>query len=67
MKSLATSLLTLLVLSLFHVGCEMHPASQTIKGYAEKMEKKEVKDQQQATRSEVADPDAPTYFPPKSN
>lgn len=66
MKSLATTLLVATVLVAIQSGCERHPASQTIPGYAEKMSKKEEQAGKNATHSESADPKAPTYFPPKN-
>lgn len=65
MKSLATTLLCSLVLLLAHTGCEMHPASQTVPGYAEKMKEKEAK--KSPSLGETTDPAAPGYFPPKEN
>jgi hypothetical protein len=50
-----------------HTGCEMHPASQTVPGYAEKMKAKEEKQKQSVEHSEAVDPNAPSYFPPKKN
>ena len=66
MKSLATSLLVALALLALQPGCERHPASQTIPGYAEKMVKKDAEAEKQATHSEPADSQAPTYVPPKN-
>jgi hypothetical protein len=59
--------LTLLAaLAVLHTGCEMHPASKTVPGYAEKMKEKQAQSQQEAKSSEAADPKAPSYFPPKN-
>ncbi len=66
MKSLATSLLVAFSFLAVQSGCERHPASQTIPGYAEKMRGKEAAAEKQATHSEAADSKAPTYFPPKN-
>jgi hypothetical protein len=44
----------------------MHPASETIPGYAEKMKEKKAQAQEEAQHSEAADPNAPSYFPPKA-
>lgn len=43
MKSFTTCLLCSFVFLLAHPGCEMHPASETIPGYAEKKKEKEAK------------------------
>lgn len=66
MKSLATCLLFSFAMLLAHTGCEMHPASQTVPGYAEKMQGKEDKAKKDAAIGETTDPAAPGYFPPKS-
>ncbi|MFM8763734.1 MAG: hypothetical protein ACKOHM_05080 [Spartobacteria bacterium] len=66
MKSLAITLLVATALVAIQSGCERHPASETVPGYAEKMSKKEAQAGQQATHSEPVDPKAPTYFPPKN-
>jgi hypothetical protein len=66
MKSLATTLLVAFALVAIQSGCERHPASETVPGYAEKMEKKEAQAEKKATHSEKADPEAPSYFPPKN-
>lgn len=42
------------------IGCEMHPPSETIPGYAEK-----TSGPQKATTAEGTNPNAPTFFPPK--
>ena len=67
MKTRAILLATALAPLLLHTGCEMHPASQTVPGYAEKMKEKEKKQTQAVEHSEAVDPNAPTYFPPKKN
>lgn len=66
MKSLSITLLVASLLVAIQSGCERHPASQTVPGYAEKMSKKEEQAENKATHSEPADPKAPTYFPPKN-
>lgn len=66
MKSFATSLFCSLALLLAHTGCEMHPASETVPGYAEKMKEKEAKAKKEAAIGETTDPAAPGYFPPKA-
>ena len=43
MKLLALTLLA--AMAVLHTGCEMHPASETIPGYAEKMKEKQSKAQ----------------------
>ena len=50
-----------------HTGCEMHPASKTVPGYAEKQKEKLKKEKQSVEYSEAVDPNAPSYFPPKKN
>jgi hypothetical protein len=64
MKALTTVLLTAIALVAFQSGCERHPASQTIPGYAEKLKKQ--KAEKEAT-SEEAGSKAPSYFPQKQN
>lgn len=66
MKSLALTLPVAIFLVYLHTGCERHPASETIPQYAEKMKKEEAKDNEKASHSESADPQAPSYFPPKN-
>ena len=66
MKSLSISMLVAFAIVAVQSGCERHPASQTIPGHAEKIVKKEEAAQKQATHSESANPQAPTYFPPKN-
>jgi hypothetical protein len=66
MKSLAITLLVAFALVASQSGCERHPASVTVPGYAEKMGKKEAQAEEKATHSEKADPQAPSYFPPKN-
>lgn len=64
MKLQAATLLAAALL--LNSGCEMHPASKTVPGYAEKMKEKESKAREAAGKSESADPNAPSYFPPKN-
>lgn len=66
MKFLSSLLLVAFAIVAIQSGCERHPASETVPGYAEKIEKKEAKAAEKATHSEPADPEAPTYFPPKN-
>lgn len=65
MKPIITAIFAALVLIGFHTGCERHPASQTIPGYAEKLKQAEEKAANQATHSERTDAAAPSFFPPK--
>jgi len=67
MKIRATLLAATIAIPALHTGCEMHPASKTVPGYAEKMKEKEKKQEQSVEYSEAVDPNAPTYFPPKKN
>lgn len=67
MKLQAFTLLASVATLAFYSGCERHPASVTVPGYAEKMKEKQAKAQQAAEKSEAADPNAPSYFPPKSH
>jgi hypothetical protein len=67
MKTRATLLAAAILALGLHTGCEMHPASKTVPGYAEKMKAKEEKQQQAVEHSEAVDPNAPSYFPPKKN
>ncbi|MEI8293673.1 MAG: hypothetical protein WCG66_06730 [bacterium] len=66
MKSIATPLLAALVMMALHTSCERHPASETIPGYADKLQKKDEESLKKATHSEPADSQAPSYFPPKN-
>jgi hypothetical protein len=63
----ATLLALAAISSCLHTGCEMHPASKTVPGYAEKMKAKEEKEKQSVDYSEAVDPNAPSYFPAKKN
>lgn len=67
MKLQAATLLAAVVGLALHTGCERHPASQTVPGYAEKMKEKQAQAEQAATHSEAAAPNAPSYFPPKNH
>lgn len=67
MKLRATLLALAAIPLCVHTGCEMHPASKTVPGYAEKMKAKEDKKKQSVEYSEAVDPNAPSYFPPKQN
>lgn len=66
MKFRAFTLLAAVAALALHSGCERHPASETVPGYAEKMKEKQAQAQQAAEKNEAADPNAPSYFPPKS-
>jgi len=66
MKSTASTLLAAFALLAMHTGCERHPASETIPGYAAKMKKKQAEAGETATHSEPADAQAPAYFPAKN-
>lgn len=65
MKTLSLLALTLatLLVGFSSTGCEMHPPSETIPGYAEKEEAAKASELQQARQPEATDPKAPTYFP----
>jgi len=67
MKFQAITLIAAVVALAFHTGCERHPASETVPGYAEKMKEKQAQAQKAAEHSEAADPNPPSYFPPKSH
>jgi len=57
--------LTALIFSgliLLHTGCEQHPASLTVPGYAEKKAAKEKK-AAAGEKTEPVNADAPTFFP----
>ncbi len=45
------------------VGCEMHPPSQTIAGYAEKEPAKQAIEKQKSLVPAGANTNAPEYFP----
>lgn len=65
MKIHAAVLLLLAVLA--GTGCEMHPASQTVPGYADKVADKKKKEQHDAATPEGANPNPPSYFPPEGD
>jgi len=44
-------------------GCEMHPPSETIPGYAEKEPAKQAIEKQRSLVPEGANTNAPTFFP----
>ena len=52
---------------LFATGCERHPASQTVKGYAEKEAAKKAQQEEQETTALGAENNSPSYFPPKKS
>lgn len=66
MKLQAATLLAVLAAMSLHSGCERHPASETVPGYSRKMKEKQAQAQKDANQSEAADPNAPSYFPPKN-
>ncbi|MFZ4682355.1 MAG: hypothetical protein ACOYMS_07620 [Terrimicrobiaceae bacterium] len=45
------------------VGCEMHPPSETIAGYAEKETTKQTIEKQESMIPEGANTNAPAFFP----
>jgi len=45
-----------------NTGCERHPASQTVPGYAEKMAAKEAKAEKSAASTEPVDSNPPRFF-----
>lgn len=47
------------------IGCEKHDPAVTVKGYAEKEEKKQAVEKQKSLLPESASSDAPAYFPEK--
>jgi hypothetical protein len=61
MKTRIPLLLVSLVLS--QIGCERHPASQTVPGYAEKAAARKAKSAAKAKETERVDPMAPSFFP----
>ena len=67
MKSLALILPVAISLVSLHTGCERHPASETIPGYAEKAKADEAQAKEKATQKEATDSNAPGYFPDKKN
>lgn len=44
-------------------GCERHPASVTVPGYAEKQKKAAKQEQKEEKTAERVDPNAPQFFP----
>lgn len=49
------------VLALAGIGCEMHPASRTVKSHADASAPHDAK-QEKALEAEPANPKAPSYF-----
>ena len=47
-------------------GCEQHPASRTVPGFKEKNAKNQAAQDQKARTPVAINPDAPRFFPPKS-
>lgn len=45
------------------VGCEMHPPSETVEGYAEKEAEKKAEASAHAANAEPLNPNPPSYFP----
>ena len=45
-------------------GCERHPASQTVPGYAEKQAERQAEQNRQATTPQDVNPNPPRFFPP---
>lgn len=60
MKNLTIFVFSALIL--LHTGCERHPASVTVPGYAEKQAAKEEK-AAAGKKTEPVNADAPTFFP----
>jgi hypothetical protein len=46
----------------FHTSCEMHSATVTVEGYAEKQAEREAKQEKKLTTGEPVNPDAPSFF-----
>ena len=65
MKIPVTRLIGLGIVSacLAGVGCEMHPPSETIAGYAEKETSKQTIEKQTSMIPEGANTNAPAFFP----
>ncbi|MCK9588378.1 MAG: hypothetical protein WC076_01515 [Terrimicrobiaceae bacterium] len=47
-------------------GCEQHPASQTVPGDNEQQARKQALQDKEARTPITINPDAPKFFPPKS-
>jgi hypothetical protein len=63
LRALSLAVLTVL---LGGTGCEMHPPSETIKGYSEKETIQQAIDKQKSMVPEGANTNAPAYFPEKN-
>jgi len=59
---LSISVITLLV-GFSSTGCEMHPPSETIPGYAEKEAAEKAREMNRSIQPEPTHSKAPTYFP----
>lgn len=64
-KRIFIAALSPLVLVLLHSGCERHPASETIPGYAEKLAEKKKIGGEQAAKQFGTNPNPPEFFPGK--
>jgi len=59
----ASACLVILSACLAGVGCEMHPPSESIAGYAEKEPARQAIEKQKSLIPEGANTNAPVYFP----
>lgn len=51
---------------LLGAGCEQHPASQTVPDFKEKQIQKQAVQNEEARTPVTIDPNAPKFFPPKT-
>lgn len=66
MKMSILSLFIVCTIIFLQTGCERHPASQTVPGYAEKKYQLEKKEQEKASEPLETNPHPPQFFPDKS-
>jgi len=63
MNRSAAAIASAAALALAQPGCERHPASQTIPGFAEKLAEKHATENARATTPESVTPEPPRFFP----
>jgi len=63
MKPPVTAISMAAVLILSQSGCERHPATETVPGYAEQLAERQAAEKVQAATPEKVNPDSPRLFP----
>lgn len=62
-RSITACLAAAAAMLVSQTGCERHPASQTVPGYAEKLAEKKARQAEQAATAETVDQAPPRFFP----